>query len=162
MCRRLAFCQRHKHRHHTRRINDHQQSDKRAQREPNNVLIHSGNNSTEPRTAASSPASISVGDDSQDYCDKGADTNADADRYFSGGRVTLVGFHPVNAESVATVELFTLSFVLWSWTCGHFSSAQTGENSLRTFAALRALCGKRAFKTINRKERQERKDHAKS
>jgi hypothetical protein len=30
------------------------------------------------------------------------------------------------------------------------------------FAALDALCGKKAFKTINRKERQERKDHAKS
>jgi hypothetical protein len=32
---------------------------------------------------------------------------------------------------------------------------------LRTFAALCVLCGKKAFKTINRKERQERKDHAK-
>jgi len=34
--------------------------------------------------------------------------------------------------------------------------------SLRTFAALCVLCGKNAFKTINRKERQERKHDAKS
>jgi len=34
--------------------------------------------------------------------------------------------------------------------------------SLRTFATLCVLCEKKAFKTINRKERQERKDHAKS
>jgi len=34
--------------------------------------------------------------------------------------------------------------------------------SLRTFAVLCVLCGKKAFKTINRKERQERKDHAKN
>jgi hypothetical protein len=33
--------------------------------------------------------------------------------------------------------------------------------SLRTFATLRVLCGKKAFKTINRKERQEREDYAK-
>jgi len=33
--------------------------------------------------------------------------------------------------------------------------------SLRTFAVLCVLCGKKAFKTINRKERQERKGHAK-
>jgi hypothetical protein len=33
--------------------------------------------------------------------------------------------------------------------------------SLRTFAALSVVCGEKAFKTIHRKERQERKDYAK-
>jgi hypothetical protein len=42
------------------------------------------------------------------------------------------------------------------------SSVLIWKISLRTFAALCVLCGKKGFKTINRKERQERKDHAKS
>jgi hypothetical protein len=43
-----------------------------------------------------------------------------------------------------------------------FGSALIWKISLRTFAALCVLCGKETFKTINRKERQERKVHAKT
>ena len=41
-------------------------------------------------------------------------------------------------------------------------SALISKTSLRTFAALCVLCGKETFKTINRKERPERKVHAKT
>jgi hypothetical protein len=41
-------------------------------------------------------------------------------------------------------------------------SALIWKSSLRTFAALCVLCGKKTLKTINRKERQERKVYAKT